>query len=120
MTAHTNQQYSLLHIHFYKIAEATDDSLDDSTPIECSKPTIDNGSITPLSDSVAVGENYTVTCNGSYSMFGNDIMECRDDGSLSMAAACISEWFNTRWSSKVNRILNEKTSRNCYDWIIYC
>ena len=70
--------------------ESTDDSTDGLTSITCSKPTIDNGSVSPLSDSVAVGENYTVTCDGSYSQFGGDTMECNDDGTLSIATACIS------------------------------
>ena len=43
-----------------------------------------------MSDSVAVGENYTVTCDGSYSQLGSDQMECNDDGTLTMAPACIS------------------------------
>ena len=76
--------------HYIFAEESTDDSTDGLTSITCSKPTIDNGNVSPLSDSVAVGENYTITCDGSYTTFGGDEMECNDDGTLSIAPACIS------------------------------
>ena len=53
------------------------------------KPTIDNASVSPASDSVETGENYTFTCEGNYSLIGNATVECNDDGTLSMAPACI-------------------------------
>ena len=56
----------------------------------CAKPTIENASISPASDSIAVAENYAVSCDVDYSLVGNDTLDCNDDGTLSMAPACIS------------------------------
>ena len=55
----------------------------------CAKPTIENASISPASDFIAVAENYAVSCDGDYTLVGNDTMDCNDDGTLSMAPACI-------------------------------
>lgn len=54
----------------------------------CSKPTIDNGSVTPPHDSITAGQSYTVLCDDSYTIDGNDIMECNEDGTLSAAPTC--------------------------------
>ena len=55
----------------------------------CARPTIENASISPASDSIAFDEIYAVSCDGDYSLVGNDTMDCNDDGTLSMAPACI-------------------------------
>ena len=56
--------------------------------VTCVKPTIENASITPTSDSIAVTESYMVSCDGDYSLLGNETMKCNEDGTLSMAPAC--------------------------------
>lgn len=60
-------------------------------PENCSKPTIDNANVSPLSDSITAGESYTVTCNENYNIYGSNTMECNDDGNLSTAPTCISQ-----------------------------
>ena len=57
-------------------------------PGNCSKPIIDNGSVSPSNDSIAAGESYTVICDDSYTIDGNYIMECNEDGTLSAAPTC--------------------------------
>jgi len=59
-----------------------------TTPENCSKPIIDNGSVNPSDDFITSGENYTVTCDDSYIIDGNYIMECNEDGTLSAAPTC--------------------------------
>ena len=60
-----------------------------AVPENCSRPTIDNAYVNSSYDSIESGETYTVVCTGNFSLYGSNTMECNDDGTLSMAPACI-------------------------------
>lgn len=59
-------------------------------PANCSKPTIDNANVSPLSDYITAGESYAVACNENSTIYGSDTMECNDNGTLSSPPTCIS------------------------------
>ena len=54
----------------------------------CSKPTIENGSVSPSDDTIEAGESYNVSCSDGYTLNGYDITECYDDGTLSRIPTC--------------------------------
>ena len=53
----------------------------------CSKPTIENGSVSP-NDTIKAGESYNVSCIDGYGLYGNTTIACDDNGTLSRAPNC--------------------------------
>ena len=60
----------------------------DTSPETCTKPTIENGSVSPSDDTIEAGSSYTATCNNGYTLSGTATMECNDDGTLMTAPTC--------------------------------
>ena len=54
----------------------------------CTKPTIENGSVSPSDDTIEAGSSYTATCSNGYILSGSATMECSDEGTLSTAPTC--------------------------------
>ena len=50
--------------------------------ITCSKPPIDDATITPDQTTVGHGESYTVSCNTGYSIPGSGILLCVADNTF--------------------------------------
>ena len=48
----------------------------------CSKPTIENGSVSP-NRTIEEGESYYFYCDDGYTLYGNSTSECGDEGTLS-------------------------------------
>ena len=58
----------------------------------CSKPDIANGIVTPVSDTVDFGSDYTVTCNNGYTVNSTtEAMSCTADGTLAVEHTCDSK-----------------------------
>ena len=60
----------------------------DTSPETCTKPIIENGSVSPTDDTIEVGSSYTATCSNGQTLSGTATMECNDDGTLSTAPNC--------------------------------
>ena len=57
----------------------------------CSKPDIANGVVSPQSDTVDFGSDYTVTCNNGYTASSEWAMNCTADGTLDSEHTCDSK-----------------------------
>ena len=57
-------------------------------PGTCTKPTIENGSVSPSDDTIEAGESYNASCSNGYTLSGTATMDCNDDGTLSTAPTC--------------------------------
>ena len=60
---------------------------DNPTPT-CSKPTIENGSVSPSNATIEGGNFYDVSCNDGYTLHGNATIECSEAGTLSLIPTC--------------------------------
>jgi hypothetical protein len=72
--------------------ECYDDGTLDPTPTciaTCSPPVIDSASVTP-SSAIEAGQSFNASCDDTYVMYGDDTIDCNDDGSLSDAPTCIA------------------------------
>ena len=58
--------------------------------IRCAKPSFNLGTVDPTTDTVAVDETYTVTCNSGSELAGtgNPIMTCTSTGELDQRPRC--------------------------------
>ena len=57
----------------------------------CAKPDIGNGTVTPLSDTVNFGSNYTVSCVNGYTASSTEAMNCRANATLDAQHTCDSK-----------------------------
>ena len=57
----------------------------------CSKPYIFNGLVSPASNTVDFGSQYTVTCNNGYTASSEWAMNCTADGTLDAEHTCDSK-----------------------------
>ena len=57
----------------------------------CSKPGITSGIVSPVSDTVDFGSDYTVTCNNGYSASSTEAMSCTASGTLDAGHTCSNE-----------------------------
>ena len=60
----------------------------DNPSTTCSKPTIENGSVSPSNDTIEGGEYYEVSCNEGYTLHGNAAIECNEAGTLLRIPTC--------------------------------
>ena len=60
----------------------------------CSKPYIANGVVSPQSDNVDFGSDYSVTCNNGYTASSMEVMSCTADGTLDAEHTCDSKPIN--------------------------
>ena len=60
----------------------------------CTKPDIANGTVTPLSDNVNFGSNYTATCDNGYTASSTEPMICTANGRLDVQHTCDSKPVN--------------------------
>ena len=60
----------------------------------CSKPGITSGIVSPVSDTVDFGSDYTVTCNNGYTASSKWAMNCTADGALDTEHTCDSKPLN--------------------------
>ena len=65
--------------------------------VTCERPTIDNGSVSPETITIAEGAKYTVSCDSDYILSGNSEVTCGSDGKLSTLPTCYSK-FNSSCS----------------------
>ena len=57
----------------------------------CSKPTIVNGEVSPVTDTVDFGSDYTLTCNDGYTASSTEAMNCTSGGTLDVEHTCNSK-----------------------------
>ena len=57
----------------------------------CIKPDIANGTVSPASDTVDFGSDYTLTCNNGYTASSTKAMNCTADGTLDAEHTCASK-----------------------------
>ena len=60
----------------------------------CSKPDISDGVVSPASDTVDFGSDYTVTCNNGHTASSTEAMNCTADGTLDTVHTCDSKPLN--------------------------
>ena len=60
----------------------------------CSKPDIVNGVVSPASNTVDFGSNYTVICNNGYTGSSTNAMSCTASGTLDAEHTCDSKPLN--------------------------
>ena len=60
----------------------------------CSGPNISNGTVSPASDTVDFGSDYTVTCNNGYTVNSTEPMNCTASGILDAKHMCHSKPLN--------------------------
>ena len=60
----------------------------------CSKPYIENGTVSPASDTVDFGSYYTVTCDNGYTASSTEAMNCTANGTLDVQHTCDSKPIN--------------------------
>ena len=61
----------------------------------CSKPSIANGVVSPESDTVDFGSEYTVACNTGYTASSTEAMSCTAGGTLDAEHMCDSKPLET-------------------------
>ena len=77
------------------------------TSVTCERPTIDSGSVSPETITIAEGAKYTVSCDSDYILSGNSEVTCGSDGMLSTLPSCYTSKFNNSFS-------------NIYVYVWYC
>ena len=60
----------------------------------CSKPDISDGVVSPASDTVDFGSDYTVSCNNGHTASSTEAMNCTADETLDTVHTCDSKPLN--------------------------
>ena len=60
----------------------------------CRTPDITNGIVSPVSDTVDFGSNYTISCDNGYTASSTDAMNCTAVGTLDVEQTCDSKPVN--------------------------
>ena len=54
----------------------------------CTKPTVDNGSVSPSNATIVEDASYTAACDTGYTMSGSGTMTCTEDETFSSTPTC--------------------------------
>ena len=54
----------------------------------CTKPTVDNGSVSPSDATIVEDASYTASCDTGYTMSGTATMTCMEDETFSSTPTC--------------------------------
>ena len=59
--------------------------------ITCGKPTISDGSVSPVDTTVNYRATYEVTCDTGFTISGSSTMTCGSDGAFDQTPTCAGE-----------------------------